>query len=222
MRTVQQLAEEHRRSRCLVVFLPGFGDDEQAFVDHGFADALRARSLRVDAVFTGATYGYYAKKTILTRLRHDVIDPALAEGYEQIWAVGVSMGGLGALFLAKEPDVNIAGVYLLAPFLGNDDLLREIDRSGGLAKWDPSPPPGGDYQRDVWRFLKRAVQHPNESPAIYLGAGDQDKLAYGHHLLAHALPQNHVFSTPGRHDWAPWLILWADFLDHSDFRARCG
>jgi len=222
MRTVRELAEAHHRSRCLVVFLPGFGDDEHAFVDHGFGDALRARSLRVDTVFTGATFGYYARKTVLTRLRHDVIDPALAEGYEQIWAVGVSMGGLGALLLAKEPDVTIAGIYLIAPFLGQDDLLREIDRTGGLAKWNPAPPSADDYQRDVWRFLKRAVQDPGAPPAIYLGAGDKDKLAYGHHLLALALPQDHVFSRPGRHDWTPWLVLWTDFLDHSDFRARCG
>jgi pimeloyl-ACP methyl ester carboxylesterase len=222
MRTVRQLADDHQRSRCLVVFLPGFGDDERVFIDHGFGDALRARNLSVDTIFARATYGYYARRTILTRLRQDVIDPATAVGYPQIWVVGVSMGGLGALLLAKEPDAKIAGVYLLAPYLGDDDLLREIDRAGGLARWEPAASSSKAYDRDLWGFLKIATQHLDAPPAIFLGAGDHDKLAYGHRLLAAALPQSRVFSTRGRHDWESWSILWADFLDHADFRARCG
>jgi len=222
MRTVRQFADGHQRSRCLVAFLPGFGDDERVFIDHGFDEALRARNLRVDTIFARATYGYYARKTILTRLRRDVIDPAMVEEYPQIWVVGVSMGGLGALLVAKEPDAKIAGVYLLAPYLGDDDLLREIDRAGGLGRWEPGPSSDKAYDRDLWRFLKIATQHPDAPPAIFLGAGDHDKLAYGHRLLAAALPQSRVFSTPGPHDWESWSSLWADFLDRSDFRARCG
>jgi len=221
MHTVRQLADASHRSECLVVFLPGFGDDERDFLDHGFGDALRARSLKVDAVFARATYGYYARKTILTRLREDVIQPARAEGYSRIWVVGVSMGGLGALLLAKEPDTKIAGVYLLAPYLGGNDLLREIHGAGGLARWESGAAPGQAYDRELWRFLKGALQRPDSPPLVYLGAGDHDKLAFGNRLLAAALPKDRVFSTPGRHDWGPWSILWADFLDHSDFRARC-
>ena len=222
MRTIRQLADAPHKSQCLVVFLPGFGDDEHAFLDHGFGDALRARGVRVDAIFARATYGYYARKTILTRLREDVIQQARAEGYAQIWIVGVSLGGLGALLLAKEPDTNIAGVYLLAPYLGSDDLLREIHGAGGLAQWEPGAVPGQDYDRELWRFLKGALKHPDAPPIVYLGSGDRDKLSFGNRLLAAALPQGRVFSTPGRHDWGPWSILWDDFLDHSDFRAHCG
>jgi pimeloyl-ACP methyl ester carboxylesterase len=221
MRTVRELADDQHPSRCAVVFLPGFGDDEHAFIEHGFGDALRARSLRVDTIFTDATYGYYAKNTILTRLREDVMTPAMTRRYEQIWVVGVSMGGLGALLLAKESEPKIAGVYLLAPYLGEDAILREIDSAGGLAQWQPGPVAKSDYERDLWRFLKVAVRQPDGPPAIYLGAGDHDKLAHGHRILAAALPQSHVFSVPGRHDWGPWSTLWAHFLDAPDFRARC-
>jgi len=220
MRAIHQLADAPHKARCVMVFLPGFGDDEHAFLDHGFGDALRARSEQVDTIYAGATFGYYAKKTILTRLREDIVNPVLARGYEQIWLVGVSMGGLGSLLLAKQPDVKIAGVYLLAPYLGDDDLLREIDRAGGLEKWQPGPP-SDDYARELWRYLKGVAEHPDAPPAIYLGAGDKDKLAYGHRLLAAALPHNRVFSVPGRHDWGPWSLLWARFLDESDFQARC-
>ena len=204
MRTVERTADASHRSRCLVVFLPGFGDDENAFVEHGFPDAFRARGLPIDSISTGATYGYYSRRTVLARLREDVIGPARAKGYEQIWLVGVSMGGLGSLLLAKDQDPNLAGVFLLAPYLGDEDLFEEIDKAGGLARWQPGPIAEGDYQRDIWRYLKHVTETPQGPPALYLGAGDKDKLSHGHRLLSAALPADHAYSTPGGHDWGPW------------------
>ena len=174
------------------MFLPGFGDDEKTFVEHGFVEAMTARGLAVDSISTGATYGYYYRRTLLQRLREDVIDPARTRGYEQIWLVGVSMGGLGSLLLAKDQDPRIAGVYLLAPYLGDDDLLGEIDRAGGVARWEPGHVAPDDYQRDLWRYLKRVTEQPQAPPLLYLGAGDKDKLGYGHRLLAAALPPDRV------------------------------
>jgi pimeloyl-ACP methyl ester carboxylesterase len=224
MRVYRRAAEPGRTTRCLVVFLPGLGDTERDFVDHGFMDAFAARSLPVDAVAANATFGYYANRTVVTRLREDVLQPARAAGYREIWLVGISMGGMGALLLSKGGDPDIAGALLLAPYLGEADLLREIDRAGGVARWQPGAIRPDDYQRDVWRFLKENTGAPEgvARPRLYLAAGDNDKLAYGHKLLAASLPKDRVFKTPGRHDWGPWAVLWADFLDHSDFRARCG
>jgi hypothetical protein len=228
MRTVRRAAEPGRTRRCLVVFLPGLGDHETDFVDHGFLDALSARALPVDAVAANATFGYYANRSIVTRLEEDVLRPARDAGYKQIWLVGISMGGMGARLAAKAAkagpsgEPTIAGALLMAPYLGDDAILQEIDRAGGVARWNPGPIAEGDYQRDVWRFLKEATARDRESrPVLYLAAGDQDKLRFGHRLLRDALPSDRVLSTHGTHDWAPWAILWADFLDHSDFRARC-
>jgi pimeloyl-ACP methyl ester carboxylesterase len=221
MRTVSRVADASHRSRCLVVFLPGFGDDENVFVDHGFVDALRARGMAVDSISAGATFGYYSRRTVVARLREDVLAPARAKGYEQIWVVGVSMGGLGSLLLSKDQEPGISGVYLLAPYLGDKGLLEEIDRAGGVAQWEPGNVSPDDYQRDLWRYIKRVTQNPQGPPSLYLGAGDEDKLGYGHRVLAAALPREHVFSTPGKHDWGPWSLLWADFLDHSELGARC-
>lgn len=215
-------SDRNHPSKCLVVFLPGFGDDAEVFDEHGFNDALRARSLVVDTASAQATFGYYMRRTVLDRLRNDVLLPAKGAGYQQIWLVGISMGGMGVLLaMSKESSVNIAGGLLLAPYLGDDSLLREIDRAGGLARWSPLASVNDDYQRDVWRFLKKATDQSASSPSIYLGAGDRDKLSFGHRILAAALPRNHVFATPGRHDWGPWGTLWAQFLDQSDFRTRC-
>jgi pimeloyl-ACP methyl ester carboxylesterase len=219
MRTLRRSAVSGHTSRCVVVFLPGLGDDERDFDKHGFVDALGTRNLEVDTVAANATIGYYAKRTVLERLREDVIRPVRLSGYQQIWLVGISLGGLGSLLLAKDQESTIAGVYLLAPYLGEEDLLSEIDRAGGLRAWEPGA--AKDDYRELWRWLKDATAHPDQHPAIFLGAGDQDKLAHGHRLLRAVLPPDRVFRTNGIHDWGPWSVLWADFLDHSDFRSRC-
>jgi pimeloyl-ACP methyl ester carboxylesterase len=221
MRTVTTPADAGHPSRCLLVFLPGFGDSAESYSDFGFIDALRARSLPVDTIAANATFGYYANRTILTRLHNDVILPARAHGYEQIWLVGISMGGMGALLLAKEERTALAGIFLIAPYLGNDEILREIDRAGGLARWQPRDVEPTDYQRAVWIYLQGLTEDRASRPTIYLGAGDTDKLKYGHTLLAAALPPERVFGTAGGHDWNPWSVLWAHFLDRSDFRERC-
>jgi pimeloyl-ACP methyl ester carboxylesterase len=225
MRTITNLAREDHQSRCLLIFMPGLGDSDEDFVDHGFIDAVRARNLPVDVIATNATIGYYARRTLLDRIRPDVIDPARAAGYEQIWLAGISMGGVGALLVAKdqrEHGHDLTGLILMAPYLGGEEVQKEIHKAGGLAKWEAGPKTEKeDYDRDLWRFLQQATDKQGGAPSIYLGAGDDDRLQYGHKLLADRLPQSHVYGTPGGHDWGPWGYIWADFLDHSELRERC-
>lgn len=114
---------------CLAVFLPGIGDPPDEFKQHGFFEALHAAD--VDCVGVALHIGYFRAGMAVTRLRTDVILPAREAGYTQILLVGVSLGGLGALLYAREHGVEIAGVALLAPFLGERSLLREIAQAGG-------------------------------------------------------------------------------------------
>ena len=226
MRTYSDRAQPDGTSRCLLVFMPGLGDTEQDFVEHGFIAAIRARNLPVDVISTNATLGYYARRTLLDRMQEDVIAPARTAGYEKIWVAGISMGGMGTLLVSKDEEARgraISGAVLIAPYLGEKDVQKEISAAGGLARWQPGPrTPNEDYDRDVWRWLKNKTEKPNDaSPSIYLAAGNEDKLAAAHRLLAPTLPKERVFRTPGNHDWGPWSLLWADFLDHSDFRASC-
>jgi hypothetical protein len=112
-------------------------------------------------------------------------------------------------------------MLLLAPYLGRDEVLREINRAGGLAHWTPEGG-GPDDDRDLWRYLQSVTRETAGSPEIFLGVGDQD----GHrtvdpHPLAEAIPSDHRLHTPGGHDWGPWKVLWDEFLDRSDFRTRC-
>jgi pimeloyl-ACP methyl ester carboxylesterase len=216
------VVDEAHPARCAVVFMPGFWDDDRGFIDHGFVDALRTRRLDVDTVSAAATFGYYLDRTILVRLREDVMRPLRARGYKEIWIVGISMGGFGTVLLARDQSPYIAGMVLFAPYLGKDSVLHEINRAGGLARWNPERAPPDD-DRDLWRYLQSVTRTPGGAPEVFLGAGDQDShRTVEPHPLAQAIPDDHRFHTPGGHDWGPWEVLWADFLDRSDFRAHCG
>ncbi len=206
-----------------MVFLPGFGDSDAAFADHGFIAELRARKLSVDTVSADSKVGYYVRGTLAERIDADILAPNTA-GYEQVWFTGVSMGGIGALLTAqRHPE--IAGLVLIAPFLGGSDLIGEILTAGGLAKWRAPPKPAvqnqDNYQRDTWRWLQLTVAKPASAPVLYVLSGDRDPGFRAHRLLASNLPPERVFRDTGDHDWAPWKRLWIDFLDHSDFAARC-
>ncbi|MGE5173202.1 MAG: hypothetical protein ACM3MD_05175 [Betaproteobacteria bacterium] len=48
-------------------------------------------------IVVNAHMGYYLNGTVFTRLKEDVIEPAKARGYDQIWLVGNSLGGYGSI-----------------------------------------------------------------------------------------------------------------------------
>lgn len=222
MHSEKSAASPNAKARCLVVMLPGFGDSDHDFARHGFIDEIRARHLSVDTVSANSKVGYYARGMLAERMDRDIMAPNTA-GYEQVWMVGVSMGGMGAL-LTTQRHPEVVGVVLIAPFLGESDLITEIITAGGLAAWKAPPKVavqnGDNYQRDTWRWLQGAVRAP--SPALYMLSGDRDPGMRAHRTLSSNLPPERVFHDPGDHDWGPWKRLWIDFLNRSDFAARCG
>lgn len=192
---------------ALAIFLPGIGDHPNDFKRHGFFEVLRAQGIAVDCVAVDLHIGYFRAGQAVTRLHADVVLPARNAGYQQILLVGVSLGGLGALLYAKEHGAELAGVVLLAPFLGEGSLIREIERAGGLKDWQPGPA-AGNYARKLWRWLK---QKPASPPAI-LGYGGSDTYAPAHRLLAQALGPKHVAVAAGAHEWSTWRALWSEPL----------
>ena len=77
--------------------LPGAYSLPQEFVDEGFVQALRERRIAADTCIADAHLGYFSDRSVLERLRVDVIGPARRQGYRRIWLVGISLGGFGAL-----------------------------------------------------------------------------------------------------------------------------
>lgn len=207
---------EHRKSASedLVVFLPGRGGHAEDFEKHGFLQVAQEAGLAADLTAVDAHLAYYMDRSLLTRLKEDVIAPAQKRGKHRIWLVGVSMGGLGALLYAERHPEDVAGVFLLAPYLGDETVLKEIRAAGGLRGWTvPEPLDPKDHQRGVWRWLKRRAdgQIPQAFP-IYLGYGAQDRFAPANAMLAASLPPERVFIAEGGHDWPVWRSLWVRFL----------
>lgn len=201
------------RSRTLVVFLPGRSDDATTFEKQGFADAAHAAHLDADLLFADATFGYYLDDTVIRRLDEDVIAPARARGYERVWLVGISIGGLGAIGYARAHPGAIDGILLLAPYLGDDERIESIARAGGLTSWQPPPSRGGwpGVADDAWVWL-RTTTRSGGPPVLWLGYGKSDRLRRSHALLAAALPPEHVLTSEGGHEWSAWRALWSAFL----------
>jgi len=200
-------------NHSLVVLLPGRGGRPEEFAAAGFDRRLAEHGVAAEVVSPDASVSYYLRRTIDERLRADVIAPARARGVTQIWLVGISMGGLGALVYAENHPGDVNGILLLAPYLGDNPVIAEITAAGGVAHWQLAVPVAADdFQRRLWLFLKRYGAADNGLPLLYLGYGTDDRFAAAHRLLAAVLPPERVFTTAGRHDWPTWRALWQQFL----------
>jgi pimeloyl-ACP methyl ester carboxylesterase len=212
-------------ARCLIVLLPGIGDEADDFRKKGFLDIIRNTGLSADVISTNATFGYYLRGMMPERMFEDVIAPAKrARSYEQTWLVGVSMGGLGALLSAQHHGGELSGLIAIAPYLGRDKVLDAIRDAGGLDAWVPPPkatPTMDNYDAQLWRFLKAALSGQEASPPIYVGWGKEDRLREADALLAAKLPKEHVFTTEGGHDWGPWRTLLSRMLRETPIAEAC-
>jgi pimeloyl-ACP methyl ester carboxylesterase len=213
MDTLHYLNDTGERNRCLFVFLPGVYDDINAFETQGFIKAVRNKKLEVDMVVADAHPGYYKKRNLWVRLREDVILPAKASGYEQIWLIGISMGGLGSLLYTMTYPDEIAGMVLFAPHLGDEEIINKINRGGGIDKWDPGRISGDDWQNRLLLWLKKYRKQKNSFPQIYLGYGKNDEYLATNEMLAKILPPDRVVVINGEHKWTTFRVLWDIVLE---------
>lgn len=216
------MREAHVQQRCLVVFVPGFLDGPDTYREHGFPRDLLGSGAPCDSVAVDLHMRYYAEPGVGDVLWQDVVAPAVARGYEEIWLVGISMGGLGATLTARAHPEAIDGVILLSPFLGDRELVHRIDEAGGLAEWTPGDLPArmteGNYSIFLWAWLRGLVDDPASMPPMFLGWADGEQLAPAARVLGAALPEGHTLTTDGGHDWTTWRPIFRALLS----RARIG
>lgn len=203
----------------LLVLLPGANMTPGEMVDEGMVRALRQRRLAVDVLVVGASLTYVYDRSMLDRLRDDVVAPYRARGYRRLWMAGISLGGFIAMAYAMQQPGQVEGIVTLAPYLGRRPLVQEIIAAGGPQAWRSSAVPRpDDIDQRLWRWL---AQRPADAPALHLGYGEDDRFAEGHRLLARSLPPERVLTAPGGHDWMPWRRLWADWLDRGHLPRHC-
>ena len=201
---------------ALLVMLPAAYSRPGDFVAEGLVGAARAAGVDAEIVLADAHMGYFSDRTVVARLREDIVLPARARGVRQVWLAGISLGGFAALGYAVRHPQEVDGVVVLAPYLGRRALLREIAGVGSVDVWAATSAlrEGDDedeeLERDIWRWLSRREREP----AVWLGYGRDDRFAAAHRLLAATLPAQRVAEADGGHDWVAWRALWAGWLAH--------
>jgi pimeloyl-ACP methyl ester carboxylesterase len=200
-----------------VLLMPGRHSRAADFAAHGFVQAVEERGLNVEVLAVDAHLGYYLEKgyrSLPARLHEDVVLPAMGRGCRQVWLVGTSLGAMGSVAYAKRYPAAVAGVVLLGAYLGEEPILDEIERAGGLARWTPAGSVGYPYEVRTWHWLQRYTEPIRPPlPELYLGYGERDPYQHASRLLAPALLADHVLVAPhGGHDWDTWLGLWKRFL----------
>ena len=208
---------------CLLVLLPGIGDSDSAFEEHGFVEEARQADLECDLALVDAHFTYYLTQSVVERVSTDVLHEARRRGYRSVWLVGISLGGYGAMLTANAHPELVDGVVLLAPMVGvpprEDGLVREVIAAGGLHLWpgveDNAPAPRHHFRepRIVWDWLRDTTLDPARTGRVVLGFGTEDHRADRYEIIAQALPAGTVMRAAGTHDWQTWRRLWRQLLE---------
>jgi hypothetical protein len=217
MRTRLEPVKQDAVAATRIVMLPAAYTGPDDFVSAGFVSAARERAIPLDFVLIDLHLMQLNDRTLLARLRHEVILPAREAGCQTVWLCGISLGGFIALTYAQRYGGELEGLCVLAPYLGNRVVTREIAAAGGVSGWEPGGLAADDDERRIWHFIK--TRPPGEAP-LHLGFGSEDRFAASHRMMAAALPSEMVHIVPGGHDWPVWRQLWDNFLD-TRLRALC-
>ena len=202
------LAQAPGKPRRLVVVLPGRADAVVDLQKSGIARAVQSAWPDADVMLTGLGLGYYLQGHAAQRLHEEVIVPARRRGYAQVWLVGASLGGMGAVLYDRAYPNDVDGIVLLAPYLGDRKTQDEVAAAGGLSAWQPPPPAKiitpDNFQRELWRHLHGWSREPAATRNVWLVYGRDDEFSEAMPLLAPILPHGHVLLRDGGHDWNVW------------------
>lgn len=199
-------AQGPNKARGAIVLLPGFGDSPDTFEKQGFVEAVLRDAPDYDVFAADAHFGYYRRRTLLERLDQDVVWPLYARGYRELWLMGASMGGHGAIAYARTHPDRIRGLVLFAPYMGPKDVIAEVKRAGGLCNYQDLPYEDtvDGFARANFLWLKQAVCGGENRVPIWLAVGANDRLLPADQLLAEALAPERVLVLPGGHGWEVW------------------
>jgi pimeloyl-ACP methyl ester carboxylesterase len=204
----------------LVIVLPGRGDGLDGLKATGIAQAIQAQWPDADVTLSGLTMDYYLQGGAVRRLRQEIVVPARQRGYREVWLLGASLGGLGALMYDGQWPGTVDGTILMAPYLGEKPLLREIEAAGGIARWDAGPEPaqvnGDNFQHELWRHLQQWSRDPSRARNVWLAYGDRDYLRDTMPSLVPLLPPSHVLVRSGTHAWTVWTPATREILARID------
>ena len=140
--------------RSLVVLFPTMGGKGSHYETQGFLDEVWERDFEASMEVLDVKPSLYLGSRIVELVKTEVIEPAKAEGYKEIYLIGISLGGHGALLYATTHPEDIDGIVVLAPFISGDLVSEAIEEAGGLDTWEDCPFLGWEYACNVWKSLQ--------------------------------------------------------------------
>ncbi|MET0934648.1 MAG: alpha/beta fold hydrolase [Luteibacter sp.] len=193
----------------LVIVLPGIGDNLQSLDAGGIGTAVRTAWPDADVLLVEMTIGYYKDGRAMPDLKA-LVNEGRQKGYRQVWLVGASLGGMGALLYDATYPCEVDGIVLLAPYLGDRPIRDRVRDGGGVTHWaaPPAATPGQDnWQEQIWRRAQQWSREAGGNARVWLAYGDSDKFAANMPLLMPAVPASHAIRGPGVHEWTSWTPL---------------
>ena len=137
--------------------------------------------------------------------------PQLTKTREKTFAVGLSMGGYGALKLGLAKPENFGAVASLSGAVNLAESTEDLLSIKGRAFWEGIFGPLENIQgsiNDPIFLLDQLVASGENVPNIFLCCGEEDFLLHGNKTMATKLTTHnieHTFETgPGNHDWVFW------------------
>lgn len=209
MRTLIDRAATTGDGSLLLALLSGTYSEPEDFVREGFPAEVREQGIDAEVVMAQMRGAWFADGSIVRRIRESVVLPARGRGRSRIWLAGISLGGLAALAYAARHEDDIDGIVLISPYPATRDVLREVDRAGGLGHWKPVIPAEGDLELEAWRWLAASREG---RPPVHCYFASDDRFAPGQRRMAQTLAPERVRELPGGHDWKAWRALWKEFL----------
>lgn len=203
-----QFDPQGKEAQELVLLLPGRLSPPEEFVQYGIVDLVRKERPLTRIVAPDLHLGYYMRGLADVCLHEEIIGPAKKQGL-RVMIIGVSMGGLGALTYSLRYPGQVDEMGLLSPFVGEKELLAEIEKAGGLENWSSpvvTPRSKSEALQKLWMEMKRQWLSRCGPPfAISLVVGKSDKLLTSNRFFARALLKpDQVIEIEGGHDWDCW------------------
>jgi pimeloyl-ACP methyl ester carboxylesterase len=203
-----QFDPQDNETRELILLLPGRLSPPEEFVQFGIVDLVRKHRPQARIVAPDLHLGYYMKGLVDTCMHEEIIDPAKQQGLS-VTIIGISMGGLGALIYSLRFPGKVDEMFLLSPFVGDQKLLAEIEKAGGLKNWSSpveTPRSKSEALQKLWMEMKRQwLPHSGPPFPFTLVVGKSDKLLSSNQFFAHSiLKPDQLIEIEGGHEWDCW------------------
>jgi hypothetical protein len=200
--------------RSLVVLLPTMGGKGSHYETQGFLDEVWERGFESSLEVIDVNPSLYLGSRIVELLKTGVIEPAKAEGFEEFYLVGISLGGHAVLLYATEYPEDVDGIIILAPFISGDRASDAIEEAGGLDTWEDCPFLAWTHACNLWKSLQVYVSDSRNQRKVVLGFGTEDTFVEQCQILAEVLLPEQVFTVSGGHDWTTWKKLFIKAADY--------